>query len=142
VLPPFITEDGNVLVDGALVDNVPVDVMRKLKLGPNIVVLFKHVGDWRFTRSYAELPSRGALLRNLILRRRAMDYPTLVSIVMRGMFLTSESIQRMSAPGDLFVSPTVPPDVRLLDWRRSREIAATAYMQMAELLAGGAFPGR
>lgn len=134
VLPPFISPEGDVLVDGALVDNVPVDVMRKLKLGPNVVVLFKHSGEWRFTKSYAELPSRGALLRHLILRRRAVDYPTLVSIVMRGMFLTSESIQRMSAPGDLFVSPTVPTDVRLLDWRRSREIATMAYLQMREML--------
>jgi hypothetical protein len=45
----------------------------------------------------------------------------------------------MSAPGDLFVSPNIPADVRLLDWRRSREIAETAYAQMAEVLAGGAF---
>jgi NTE family protein len=135
ILPPFIAQEGDVLVDGALVDNVPVDVMRKLKLGPNIVVLFQHTGDWRFTKAYAELPSRGALLRHLLLRRRSMDYPTLVSIVMRGMFLTSESIKRMSAPGDLFVSPTVPPEIRLLDWRRSREIAAIAYAEMKDLLA-------
>ncbi len=135
ILPPFIAEEGDVLVDGALVDNVPVDVMRKLKLGPNIVVLFQHSGEWRFTKGYAELPSRGALLRHLILRRRAMDYPTLVSILMRGMFLSSESIKRMSAPGDLFVSPAVPPEIRLLDWRRSREIAATAYVQMKDILS-------
>jgi NTE family protein len=134
ILPPFIKQEGDVLVDGALVDNVPIDVMRKLKLGPNIVVLFKHAGDWRFTKGYAELPSRGALLRHLILGRRTMDYPSLVSIVLRGMFLTSESIQRMSAPGDLFVSPTVPADIRLLDWRRSREIAMAAYRQMKEIL--------
>ena len=134
ILPPFIGEEGDVLVDGALVDNVPVDVMRKLKLGPNIVVLFQHSGDWRFNKAYSELPTRGALLRHLILRRRAIDYPTLVSIVMRGMFLSSESIQRMSAPGDLFVSPAVPPEIRLLDWRRSREIASMAYLQMKDIL--------
>jgi NTE family protein len=135
VLPPFITSEGDVLVDGALVDNVPVDVMRKLKLGPNVVVLFRHSGEWRFTRSYADLPSRAALLRQVIFRRRAIDYPTLVSIVMRGMFLTSESIERMVAPGDLFVSPTFPPEIRLLDWRRGREIAAGAYLQMQAILA-------
>jgi NTE family protein len=136
ILPPFITKDGDVLVDGALVDNVPVDVMRNLKLGPNVVVLFQQVGDWRMTRGYAELPSRGALLRHLLLRRRTMDYPTLVSIIMRGMFLTSENIQRMSHPGDLFVTPGLAADVKLLDWSRGRELAAAAYLQMQELLAG------
>ncbi len=135
ILPPFIKEEGDVLVDGALVDNVPVDVMRRLKLGPNIVVLFQHTGEWRFTKAYAQLPTRGALLRHLIMRRPAADYPTLVSIVLRGMFLSSESIKRMSAPGDLFVSPTVPAEIRLLDWRRSREIAAMAYVQMKDVLA-------
>ena len=135
ILPPFITKDGDVLVDGALVDNVPVDVMRNLKLGPNVVVLFQQVGDWRMTRGYSELPSRGALLRHLLLRRRTMDYPTLVSIIMRGMFLTSENIQRMSHPGDLFVTPTMATDVKLLDWRRGREVARAAYIQMQELLA-------
>ena len=139
ILPPFITKDGDVLVDGALVDNVPVNVMRELKLGPNVVVLFRQAGDWRVTRGYAELPSRGALLRHLLLRRRTMDYPTLVSIIMRGMFLTSESIQRMSHPGDMFVTPTLPVDVKLLDWRRGRELAAIAYLQMTELLAEGGF---
>lgn len=135
ILPPFITKDGDVLVDGALVDNVPVNVMRDLKLGPNVVVLFRQAGDWRVTRGYSELPSRGALLRHLLLRRRSMDYPTLVSIIMRGMFLTSENIQRMSHPGDLFVTPNMPMEVKLLDWRRGRELAAAAYLQMQELLA-------
>ena len=140
ILPPFITKDGDVLVDGALVDNVPVNVMRDLKLGPNVVVLFRQAADWRVTRGYAELPSRGALLRHLFLRRRRMDYPTLVSIIMRGMFLTSESIQRMRHPGDMFVTPVLPVDVKLLDWRRGRELAGVAYLQMTELLAQGDFP--
>jgi NTE family protein len=134
ILPPFITRNGDVLVDGALVDNVPVDVMRNLKLGPNVVVLFKQIGDWRMTRGYSELPSRGALIRHLLLRRRTMDYPTLVSIIMRGMFLTSENIKRMSHPGDLFVTPGMPTDVKLLDWRRGRELAAAAHLHMKELL--------
>jgi hypothetical protein len=63
-----------------------------------------------------------------------MDYPTLVSIIMRGMFLTSENIQRMSHPGDLFVTPGLATDVRLLDWRRGREVATAAYLHMQQLL--------
>ena len=141
ILPPFITKDGDMLVDGALVDNVPVNVMRGLKLGPNIVVLFRRPGEARIAGGYASTPSRGSLIRNLIFRRRRTDYPSMLSIIMRGMFLTSDSIQRMSSPGDLFVTPGFAPDIRLLDWRRGREIAATAHAHMCEVLTreGGRF---
>lgn len=135
ILPPFITHDGDLLVDGALVDNVPVDVMRSLKLGPNIVVLFQRAGDGRVSSGYADIPTRGTILRNLLLRRQ-LDYPSLVSILMRGMFLTSESIRRMSAPGDLFVTPKLSPDIRLLDWRKGPEIAAISHRHMRDVLAG------
>ena len=141
ILPPFITKEGDMLVDGALVDNVPVNVMRALKLGPNVVVLFRRPGEARVAGGYASTPSRGALLRNLIFRRRRSDYPSMLSIIMRGMFLSSDSIQRMSSPGDLFVTPGFAPDIRLLDWRRGREIAAAAHTHMCEVLTreGGRF---
>ena len=38
MLPPFITTEGEMLVDGALVDNVPLVQMQKIKTGPNVVV--------------------------------------------------------------------------------------------------------
>ena len=39
VLPPFFTSEGEMLVDGALMDNVPIAPMRALKTGPNVVVV-------------------------------------------------------------------------------------------------------
>ena len=41
LLPPYYTEDGQMLVDGAILDNVPVRVMHELKSGPNVVVSFE-----------------------------------------------------------------------------------------------------
>ena len=40
LLPPVYYDDGRMLVDGALLDNVPVRSMRTLKCGPNVVVNF------------------------------------------------------------------------------------------------------
>ena len=40
LLPPVYTENGEMLVDGCLLDNVPVRVMQELKSGPNVVVSF------------------------------------------------------------------------------------------------------
>ena len=41
LLPPYYTEDGHMLVDGAILDNVPIRVMHELKSGPNVVISFE-----------------------------------------------------------------------------------------------------
>ena len=136
ILPPFITREGDVLVDGALVDNVPVNVMRGLKLGPNLVVAFRRAEDWRVVGGYGQYPSRAALLRDLLLRRRRR--PSLVTVLMRGMFLTSERVQRTSRAGDCFIEPSGAAGFGILDWHRGREIAAGAYRYTSDLLASDA----
>ena len=34
ILPPFITDDGDILVDGGVLDNIPVAIMRELEQQP------------------------------------------------------------------------------------------------------------
>ena len=41
LLPPYYTKDGHMLVDGAILDNVPIRVMHELKSGPNVVISFE-----------------------------------------------------------------------------------------------------
>ncbi|HEY8508337.1 MAG TPA: cyclic nucleotide-binding and patatin-like phospholipase domain-containing protein, partial [Steroidobacteraceae bacterium] len=74
LLPPVYTPDGEMLVDGCLLNNVPVSVMRQLKRGPNIVVSFSLPQLERFSVDYAKLPSRGELMRRALspLKRREM----------------------------------------------------------------------
>jgi hypothetical protein len=110
--------------------------MRGLKLGPNVVVSFTRPEAWRVGGRYADIPRRAALLRDLVLRRRR-DYPNVVSVLLRSMFLASARLPRSGAPGDLFVIPDVPDGVALLDWHKGRDIAALAYRQMTELLESG-----
>jgi NTE family protein len=61
-LPPVYCEDGRVLVDGSLLDNVPVKSMRALKSGPNVVIGLKSDELRGDTVDYAALPSRGRML--------------------------------------------------------------------------------
>ena len=67
VLPPVLTEDGRLLVDGGLVDNVPLGSMKTLKGGPNLVV---HFGlrdmQQRFEADYMTIPGRWGLLRQML----------------------------------------------------------------------------
>ena len=58
LLPPYYTEDGHMLVDGAILDNVPIRVMHELKSGPNVVVSFEVPKLQRFEVDYGALPGR------------------------------------------------------------------------------------
>ncbi len=63
LLPPVNTPEGDMLVDGCLLDNTPIKVMRDLKQGPNVVVSFKPPEIGRFEVDPDALPSRGELMR-------------------------------------------------------------------------------
>ena len=135
ILPPFITNAGDVLVDGAMIDNVPVAVMRKLKLGPNIVVRLRRPRPWRIPARYEAFPTRGAVLRNLLLRRRRRQYPSLATVLIRGMIMTSEQrLGNTSAEGDFFLVPEGTAGVGFLDWNKGRSVADAAYRHTAGLL--------
>ena len=54
------------LVDGSLLDNVPVKSMRTLKSGPNVVVNLRSEDIRSDAVDYAALPSRGRLSRYLL----------------------------------------------------------------------------
>ena len=52
------------LVDGCLLDNVPMRTMHQLKSGPNVVVSFHIPELQRFDVDYAALPSRAELIQH------------------------------------------------------------------------------
>ncbi len=137
VLPPFITRSGDVLVDGGIVDNLPIAVMRDLKLGPNVVVSVRRKDRWRVKANYETFPTRRVVLRDLLLRRRRKpSYPSLATIIVRGMSMSSERrLEESVEAGDLFVVPPGTEGVGFLDWDKAREVAGAAYRYMADLLA-------
>ncbi|MCA1748881.1 MAG: patatin-like phospholipase family protein [Sphingomonadales bacterium] len=97
ILPPFITEEGDILVDGGVLDNVPVAIMREAKAGPNVVVsLRSDAGDeWRSRTKYKSLRTPGQILRDIIFRRKPKEeFPGIVDIMSRSMVVTSASMRR------------------------------------------------
>jgi NTE family protein len=140
VLPPFITADGDVLVDGAMVDNMPIAVMRDMKIGPNLVVRLKRQRPWRIAARYDDFPTPRNVLRNLVFRRRERNYPSLATVLIRGMIMTSEQrLESVSTDGDLILTPKGTDRVGFLEWQKGRQVADAAYRHMADLLtdAGG-----
>lgn len=130
LLPPVYTADGRMLVDGALLDNVPVRVMRELKSGPNVVVSFETPADQRFDVRYEDLPDRIGLLKALLnpfRRGRLPQAPGLAAVLMRALMANRADFAQHVGPGDLLLSPPIPADMGPLHWHRHRELARLAY---------------
>lgn len=135
LLPPFIDKEGNILVDGGVLDNVPVKVMHGLKAGPNIVV---SLGDpheiWRTDVLYDDIRGRWSLLRDVILRRkRDVEFPSIVEIMSRSMVVASRMASKeMLGDQDILVNPPIIPNMQILDWHMGRELAELAANYISE----------
>lgn len=135
ILPPFIDKDGNILVDGGVLDNVPVKVMHGLKAGPNIVV---SLGDpheiWRTDVQYDDIRGRWSLLRDVLLRRkRETEFPSIVEIMSRSMVVASRMASKeMIGDQDILVNPPIIPDMQILDWHLGRQLAEMAANYISE----------
>jgi NTE family protein len=138
LLPPVYTQDGHMLVDGCLLDNVPVKVMRDLKDGPNVVVSFKPPRLDRYEVDYEALPSRAALMRlvlNPLRRDRLPDAPGLITVLMRALMANRRDFLRELAPDDFPLQPPIPDGMGFLDWHRHRELFHMAYRWTHQELA-------
>jgi len=130
VLPPFIDEYDNILVDGGVLDNSPVAVMHDIKAGPNIVVaLADHSEDWRLGVNYSQIRGRWALLRDIALRRkRKNEFPSIVEVMSRSMVISSRIASRdVLGDQDLIITPPIISGMQLFDWQMGRELAASAH---------------
>lgn len=128
-LPPYITERGEVLVDGGIMDNVPIGVMRGLKSGPNLIFMLSPGADWRVGSRYDGLPSRWRLAWRLLTRRHeGSDFPKVGEIVARSMQVTSKrSFRGAGIGGDLLLEPPAVPGMGLFSWRLGRAQEQAAY---------------
>ncbi len=130
LLPPVYTAEGDMLVDGCLLDNVPVKVMRDLKAGPNVVVSFRPPELDRYDVDYEALPSRAALMRlvlNPLRRDRLPEAPGLITVLMRALMANRRDFQRELEAHDLALTPPIPAGMGFLDWHRHRELFHGAY---------------
>jgi len=141
IFPPVVTASGDVLIDGGLIDNVPVSVMRDLKPGPNVVFNFLPEAPWKVTADYDALPGRLGALANLFRPRRpAVPFPGVFTVLTRAMVVNARRLLDETPMGDdILLQLKVLPGMSFLDWRQGRELFDAAHDQMVEALdqAGG-----
>jgi NTE family protein len=139
VLPPFVNSDGDVLVDGGLLDNIPIEVTQAAKAGPNVVVaLHAEAGaPWRIAARYSDVRSPGQLFRDLVLRRKPeRAFPSLVEVMSRSMVVASEAgIESALEKADVLLIPPIPQGMELLDWDMGTQAAEAARRFTAEAIA-------
>ena len=138
VLPPAVI-DGELAVDGAVLDNLPVEWMRSQPVGHITAV---DLGNRRRRQvQYAEVPGP---LRQLWLRLRGRpaQVPGLASVVLKSMELGSAvRMERQAASVDRLLRPPVQrfgmTDVRAFD-----AIVDAGYRHAIEALQASAMPSR
>ncbi|HEX6014686.1 MAG TPA: patatin-like phospholipase family protein [Geminicoccaceae bacterium] len=136
VLPPVV-EAGEVLVDGGVVNNLPVDVMRGLGRGP--VVAVDVAADRALGRAPAELED-GSPWRWLARGRRRV--PSIAAVLMRaGTVSSAAQGRRMHRAADLLLRPPLA-GVGMLDWRAFDRAVALGYRHARQALAGRDLGGR
>jgi NTE family protein len=128
VLPPFFTGDGMMLVDGGIMDNVPLAPLQQIKSGPNLVVHFGNARERRLSIRNEDIPGRGRLLAALLnpfACGRLPRAPNPATVLMQSMMVHQTSALPLG-PADLAVQAPRFPEASFLNFDRHVEVAHAA----------------
>ena len=121
ILPPM-TWRGHLLVDGGVMNNLPVDVMRQRRIGP--LIASDVTGEIDMTvrdNRYAERPVWK------LLWQRMRGVPSIVSILMSSATVGSEAQRKLVREQADFLFEPPLPDLNPLDWRAFDRAVAEGY---------------
>jgi NTE family protein len=138
LLPPFYTPDGAMLVDGCLIDNVPLAPMHQLKSGPNLVVHFGEPATEIFNVDYAALPGRFELLASMLIpfRQKLLpSAPSAVNVLWRSLVAHQRYDILPTTPLDMVMRPPIPPDIDVTDFDRHTDIFNASYLWACSTIA-------
>src|SRR5262245_5936392 len=131
ILPPVISDDGRLLVDGGVVDNIPLGPMSALKTSHNLVEHFGLRGrGQRFVVGAISIPGLLQLARALLLRSgrgRLPPIPGPIGVLQRCLVLNQDPDRLPIGPLDLVLPVPELPGATLLDFDRHFEVFEGAY---------------
>jgi NTE family protein len=138
LLPPFYTPEGAMLVDGCLVDNVPLAPMHQLKSGPNLVVHFGNPATETFDVDYAALPGRLELAAAMLMpfRKKLLPKaPSAVNVLWRSLVAHQRYDALAATQLDHVMRPPIPAGLRITEFERHTEIFQSSYLWAREAIA-------
>lgn len=123
ILPP-VTHHGHLLVDGGVMNNLPVDVMREQTLNAGPIIACDVTGEVDLQAQdsrYGERPWWW------LIGQRMRGSPSIVSILMRSGTVGSEAQRRIVREQcDFLIEPPMP-DINLRDWRKFDQAIQEGY---------------
>jgi NTE family protein len=133
VLPPFFSKEGEMLVDGGLVDNIPLAPMKALKSGPNVVVALGVDEPTTYNVDYDTIPGPmelAATLLNPFSRKRLPQIPSILQVIMLSM-VANRRLDLPLSETDVLVRPELPADLRFTSWERHNEVFLNSYRDVS-----------
>lgn len=124
VFPPVVY--GNDLhIDGGVMNNLPIDVMRELGAG-KIIAADLDV-ESAFDLNYADMPTARQILGRKILGKKGFNTPSIVGILMKSAVLGSnEKASQLAKTADLFLCPDLK-NVGFAAWNEFDRIVRIGY---------------
>jgi len=127
VLPPFITPEGEILVDGGVMDNNPLRLMQQVKAGPNLVVQLGRRERRRVNMAYGDFPGRKQLLASLFIPNlRKVRAPRIMSMLF-STILAHQQNDLPAGPQDIVLSPPNFPGASMMSFDRHMDVFNAAY---------------
>ena len=129
---------GAMLVDGCLIDNVPLAAMHQLKSGPNLVVHFGEPAAEMFDVEYAALPGRLELVAAMLMpfRKKLLPAaPSAVNVLWRSLVAHQRYDTLPTAPLDTVMRPPSPLGIDVTDFDRHTEIFEASYVWARQAIA-------
>jgi predicted acylesterase/phospholipase RssA len=138
-----VLHNGQLLCDGALLNNLPADVARRLGAGVVIAAEVSVEDDSQFVCE--RIPRVGELLRDKLLRRRRIKFPSLMEVALRASMLHSAHGERAAlASADFALRPPIDP-FRLMDFSPLDQLVEVGYQyargEIASWVESGALAG-
>lgn len=139
IFPPITNEKHELLIDGGVANNLPVDVMRQFVNGGKVIA--SHVQT--VSALQAEIPEGvlsgwGVLLKSLLMSSEG-HYPNIAEVILRSIGLSSQSQEKvMMSEADYFIDV----DARkfgLLDFQAMEKLVELGYRVAMEKLSKDKF---
>lgn len=127
-LGPPIIDGRDLLVDGGIVNNLPIDIMRRFGRGPVVASSVSPRAEVALDRDYGTYPSPWRLLfSRLNPFGTPLPVPGIASTIMRTVTLQQFTAGNRARPGvDLVIEPSCV-SYKLLDWSAIDRIMDTGY---------------
>ncbi len=145
IVAPLRLDNGDLLVDGAILNNMPADVMRARGVGHTVAVDLTPPEAFP-TDDYTDQPTTWQALRLLsstwLRLGTPVRSPTLLSILFRTTLAASRALsERLKHEVDLYIAPPLD-GIGLFDWNAVARVADIGYRATQRRLVEWPAPGR